>query len=297
MNYRHAFHAGNFADVLKHAALAFCLRRLAAKEKAFAALDTHAGVGWYDLEREAARRSPEWRDGIGRLWDGSPPEPAHALLGPYLDAMRAFNAGGALRRYPGSPALLAELARPRDAIALCELHPDDARTLALRFETDPRVRVETCDGYGALKALLPPKERRGLVLVDPPFEEKDEWDRLAKGLRDGLTRWSTGTFIVWRPLKDGDAAERFDAGLANWLIEERATPPERLLRADLSVRRPAPDGPLAGAGIVVVNPPFGLEPALAAALPWLAEQLAQGEGGGWRLDRVTGPSAPYPSAP
>jgi 23S rRNA (adenine2030-N6)-methyltransferase len=286
MNYRHAFHAGNFADVLKHAVLAFCLRRLASKDKPFAALDTHAGAGWYDLEGEAARRSPEWRDGVARLWDADPPEPATSLLGPYLDAVRAFNAGSALRRYPGSPAILAEIARRDDAIVLCELHPEDARTLALRYEADARIRVETRDGYGALKALLPPRQRRGVVLIDPPFEEKDEWDRLAKAARHGIGRWAAGTFILWRPLKDRGAAERLDAELASWLIGERGMTPEKLLRAELSVRARDRAGPLAGAGVLVVNPPFGLREALEAALPWLADLMAQGEGAGWRLDGV-----------
>jgi 23S rRNA (adenine2030-N6)-methyltransferase len=286
VNYRHAFHAGNFADVLKHAVLASCLRRLALKDKPFAALDTHAGTGWYDLEDEAARRSPEWRDGIARLWSAEPPGQARDLLAPYLDAVRAFNPDGALRRCPGSPAVLAELMRPQDRITLCELHPEDARTLGLRYEADRRVRVEARDGYAALKALLPPQERRGLALLDPPFEEGDEWQRLAKAMRDGLARWATGTFIVWRPLKDAEAARRFDAALADRLLGERAAAPEKLLRADLWVRALRGEGPLAGAGVLVVNPPFGLREGLAAALPWLAEALKQGEGAGWRLDGV-----------
>lgn len=284
MNYRHAFHAGNFADVLKHAVLAFCVKRLAAKDKPFFALDSHAGVGWYDLDSDAARRSPEWKDGIGRLTDAAPPADAAAFLAPYLDAVKALNGGGALKRYPGSPSILAELSRPQDSIRLCELHPEDARTLALRFETDKRVRVEPRDGYEAVKALLPPPERRGLVMIDPPFEAKDEMVRLAQAAKDGLERWETGTFIFWRPLKDLWSAERFDVGLAAWLLGERGLAPEKILRADLWIRELGTEGPLAGAGVVVVNPPYGLEEGLLVALPWLAELLRQGDGAGWRLD-------------
>jgi 23S rRNA (adenine2030-N6)-methyltransferase len=285
MNYRHAFHAGNFADVLKHAVLAYCVRRLTGKDAPFAALDTHAGVGWYDLHGEAARRSPEWRDGVGRLWTATTPAGAAAFLAPYLDAARTLNADGELRRYPGSPAILTEIARPQDRILLAELHPEDARTLALRFEGDPRVRVlAERDGYAALTSLVPPKERRGLALVDPPFEERDEMVRMAEAGRAALERWATGTFIFWRPLKDLWSADRFDRGLAAWLVEERGVSPEKVLRADLWVRALAGEGPLAGAGVVVVNPPFGLGDGLGATLPWLADALAQGEGAGWRLD-------------
>lgn len=290
MNYRHAFHAGNFADVVKHAVLAYCLRHLAKKDKPLAAFDSHAGIGWYQLDGEAARRSPEWRDGVARIWDAADAAPGRvqAFLEPYLDVVRALNGssdgGGALTRYPGSPAIMAELARPADSIRLFELHPDDSRALMLRYETDPRVQVEARDGYGALKALLPPKERRGLVLIDPPFEEKDEMVAMARAAKDALERWATGTYIFWRPLKDLWAVDRFDAGLAGWLIEEKGFEPEKILRADLWVRELAGEGPLAGAGVVVVNPPFGLDDGLLVALPWLAELLAQGEGAGWRLD-------------
>jgi 23S rRNA (adenine2030-N6)-methyltransferase len=286
MNYRHAFHAGNFADVLKHAVLAFCVGRLTRKDKPFWVLDTHAGIGWYDLGGEAARRSPEWRDGVARLWDAAPAAPpaVQAFLGPYLDALRAVNAGGDLKRYPGSPSIVAELARPNDVVRLCELHPEDARALALRFEADPRVTVDARDGYEAVGALLPPKERRGLVIVDPPFEDKDEMTAMARAAKKALERWETGTFVFWRPLKDVWSAERFDAGLAGWLVAERGVSPEKILRADLWARDLAAEGPLAGAGVVVVNPPFGLDDGLLAALPWLAALLAQGAGAGWRLD-------------
>ena len=293
MNYRHAFHAGNFADVLKHAVTAYCARYLARKDASFVAVDTHAGLGWYDLAGEEARRSPEWRDGVGRLWDarkdtaGFPP-PAAEFLAPYLEVIAEHNAGAALALYPGSPALLASLTRPQDRVVLGELHPADARTLALRYETDPRVTVRDGDGYATLKALVPPPERRGLVLVDPPFEDPDEMAHMAQAAKDALERWPTGVYVFWRPLKDLWAAERFDVGLAEWLIAERDVLPEKILRADLWVRDLDTPGPLAGAGVVVVNPPHGLEEGLLAALPWLTELFRDGasvgEGAGWRLD-------------
>lgn len=284
MNYRHAFHAGNFADVVKHLVVAFAARHLTRKAKPFAFVDTHAGIGWYDLESDEARRSPEWRDGIARLWAAAPPGDVADALAPCLDAVRAMNSDGRLARYPGSPALVAALARPDDVLTLFELHADDARLLAERFDGDARAMVAARDGYAALKGALPPEERRGLVLIDPPFEDRDEMAHMAEAAMTGLTQWPTGTFVFWRPLKDLWAAERFDVGLAEWLIAERDHAPDKILRADLWVREIAEEGPLAGAGVVVVNPPYGLDEALSAALPWLAETLAQGPGAGWRLD-------------
>ncbi len=284
MNYRHAFHAGNFADVLKHAVFAFALQRLAKKDKPFAVMDTHAGIGWYDLDADEARRSPEWRNGVEKLWNATPPEAAAELLAPYLSVLKATNPDGALRLYPGSPAIAAELARDQDRLTFCELHPDDAATLGARFQPDARVRVEAADGYARLKALTPPPERRGAVIVDPPFEHVDEMYFLARAAREAIERWPTGTFIFWRPLKDLWAAERFDVSLAEWLLMEKELAPEKLLRADFWVREPGGEGPLAGAGVVVVNPPYGLEEGLLAFLPWACELFKQDEGAGWRLD-------------
>ncbi len=284
MNYRHAFHAGNVADVLKHAVLALCLERLTQKDKPFAVIDSHAGLAWYDLGGDEARRSPEFKDGIARLWAADIPDAAAPALAPYLAAVRAAKPDGALRWYPGSPALAAEIARPQDRLRLCELHPDDVRRLRDHFDGDARVAVTAGDGYAALNALLPPPEKRGLVLIDPPFEHVDEMAHMAAAAVAALTRWPTGTFVFWRPLKDLWAAERFDVGLAEWLIAERDVAAEKILRADLWVRELGDDGPLAGAGVVVVNPPFQLDEKLRALLPWLSERLKRGDGAGWRLD-------------
>ena len=186
--------------------------------------------------------------------------------------------------YPGSPRLAGALMRETDRLQLCELHPDDARTLDRLFARDARVKVQARDGYQALRALLPPKERRGLVLIDPPFEDRDEMAHMAEAAMTALTAWPTGTFIFWRPLKDLWAAERFDVGFAEWLFEDKGFTPEQILRADLWVRELGGEGKLAGAGVVVVNPPYTLEADLAALLPWLCETLKQGDGAGWRLD-------------
>ncbi|MEM8920705.1 MAG: 23S rRNA (adenine(2030)-N(6))-methyltransferase RlmJ, partial [Pseudomonadota bacterium] len=236
MNYRHAFHAGNFADVLKHLVLAQSLAHLSRKEKPFRFIDTHAGVGDYDLESEEARRSPEFVDGIGRLLDAKPPAEVAAALAPYLNAVKSLNADGALKTYPGSPALAAHMMRAGDALRLCELHPDDAETLRQRFARDKRVKLETRDGYEALSAYLPPPERRGLALIDPPFEDRDELAHMARAAMKAIARWPTGTFIFWRPLKDMENTEKFDDGLAEWLLDEMEFAPEKVLLADLWVR-------------------------------------------------------------
>ena len=292
MNYRHAYHAGNFADVLKHAVLGLCLERLGAKDKPYAVIDTHAGVGWYDLHGDEARRSPEWEHGLARVLRADQTDAVRAALAPYLSVVKAHNPelqreNGSISGFrwaPGSPAISADLSRPQDRLVFCELHPDDNAQLADRYEADPRVKTPDRDGYKELKALLPPRERRGLVLIDPPFEHVDEMYFLARAAKDAFARWPTGTFIFWRPLKEFWAAERFDVGLAEWLLGEQELAPEKLLRADLWVRELSEEGPLAGAGVVVINPPYGLDQHLLALLPWLAETLKRGAGAGWRLD-------------
>ncbi|TGY88978.1 23S rRNA (adenine(2030)-N(6))-methyltransferase RlmJ [Marinicauda algicola] len=284
MNYRHAFHAGNFADVVKHVVLALCLAHLKRKGTPFAYVDTHAGSGVYDLAGEAARRSPEWQAGIARLMGARRPPDVERVLGPYLEAVRACNPGGGLTAYPGSPAIAAHMMGARDRLHLFELHPADGAELDRRYAKDRRVKVEARDGYRGLKSALPPKERRGLVLVDPPFEQKDEMIRMAQAAVDAIPRFATGTFVFWRPLKDLWSAERFDTGLAEWLIAEREELPEKILRADLWVRDLESEGKLAGAGVMVVNPPYTLEQDLLVVLPWLCDLFRQGEGAGWRLD-------------
>ena len=284
MNYRHAFHAGNFADVLKHAVLAQCLTHLKKKPGAFRYIDTHAGVGAYDLTSGEAQRNPEWEGGIARILDAQRPATVDEALAPFLDVIRAMNPGDTLTTYPGSPELAARMLGEQDRAHLCELHEADARTLDQRYMRNAAVKVERRDGYKALASLVPPREKRGVVLVDPPFEHRDEMAHMAEAVRKAVPKWPTGTYIFWRPLKDLWASERFDVGLAEWLFEENLATPEKVLRADLWVRDLEAEGKLAGAGVVILNPPFTLEAQLLALLPWLAETLATGEGAGWRLD-------------
>lgn len=295
MNYRHAFHAGNFADVLKHAVLCLCLDRLNAKSAPYRVIDTHAGVGSYDLGGEEAERSPEWREAIGRLWvsGGSAPPEAVEALAPYMTQLHRLNPDGALKVYPGSPQLAQMMMRDHDALRLCELHPETCERLRQMIGRDRRVRIEERNGFEALAAYLPPPERRGLVLVDPPFEDasggrKADFDRMIVSAKKAIRRWPGGTYLFWRPLKDLEAVETFDGRMATTLIEELHFAPDKLLLADLWVRAPGP-GPLSGAGLLICNPPFGLEARLRSLLPWLARMLDQTPPGsdvteaGWRV--------------
>lgn len=293
MNYRHAFHAGNFADVLKHVVLTLCVARLNEKPAPWRYVDTHAGVGRYDLTGEEARRSPEWREGVLRVWNelADAPGDVQAALQPFIASLRAENPGGELRTYPGSPAIVAGMARGMDALRLCELHDESAARLAAAMGRDPRVKIEQRDGYEALVAYLPPPERRGLVLIDPPFEAgrataKSDYAWTLRALRKALKRWPEGTYAIWRPIKDLEAVETFDSDVATLAIEECELPPEKLLVVDLWIRALVSES-LAGAGLIILNPPYGLHEKLAVVLPWLAKVLDQSPPGlndsGWRL--------------
>jgi len=283
MNYRHAYHAGNFADVLKHAVLSLVLVHLAKKEAAFRVIDTHAGIGMYDLAGEAAEKTGEWKGGIGKLIgpEAAPlPAAAAALLAPYLGAVRALNPDGGLRRYPGSPCLALALMRPQDRLVANELHPEDAETLGRTLAGDHRAKVLGLDGWLALKAQLPPKERRGVVLVDPPFEEAGELERLVQGLQTARRRFAGGVYLLWYPIKDPRIATRFHQAIG------RVAPPETLA-VQLFVREPSDVERLNGSGLVVINPPYTLEGDLAALLPVLAERLADGRGARAEVVRVS----------
>jgi len=251
MNYRHAFHAGNFADVVKHAVLARIVAYLKEKPAAFRVIDTHAGAGSYDLAGAEASRTGEWRAGIGKLLGATLPQPVRDLLAPYLDAVASFNPGATgsdLKVYPGSPALVRHWLRAQDRMIVCEAEPAAAAALAGRMQGDNRVQTVTIDGYTALNAYVPPKERRGLVLVDPPFEQPDEFARLEQALAGAHRKWPTGVFLIWYPLKDARGTQAFGRRLARLAIP-------RILRAELTVA-PAQDAQkLAGSGLIVVNPP------------------------------------------
>jgi 23S rRNA (adenine2030-N6)-methyltransferase len=269
VNYRHAFHAGNFADVFKHAVLARIVAHLKDKPAAFRVIDTHAGAGLYDLASPEASRTAEWRDGIGRLVAADLAPAARGLLAPYLEAVAAHN-GGPLKVYPGSPALVQSWLRPQDRLTACEREPAAARALVHRMRGDNRIRTVEIDGYTALNAYLPPKERRGLVLVDPPFEQGDEFDRLADGLAKAHRKWPTGIYLVWYPIKDSRRTESFARRLARLGIA-------RILRAELTL--PArDDGRLRASGLILVNPPWRLEAELAVLMTALAQALGAAGG-------------------
>lgn len=268
MNYRHIYHAGNFADVLKHAVLARLVTYLQQKEKAFRVLDTHAGIGLYDLSSEEAQKTGEWRDGIGRLLEGDLPAPIAAILEPYLATVRELNPGTELTRYPGSPKLVRMLFRPQDRLSAMELHPDDYETLHRLFDGDFQSRVTELDGWLALGAHLPPKEKRGLILVDPPFEIEGEYERLADGLAKGYRRFAGGTFCLWYPLKKNAPIKAFHEAL-------KALEIPKMLCAELSVRSDRETTGLSGSGLIIVNPPFTLKGELDVLLPFLKTRLGQ----------------------
>lgn len=284
MNYRHAFHAGNFADVVKHIILTRLVEYLKKKDGAFRVIDTHAGLGRYDLESSEARRSPEWIDGIGRLLEAELPAKAKELMTPYLDVIRAENPGK-LKTYPGSPWLVRKLFRPQDRLEALELHPEDAWKLTTLFGGDIQARIIHLDGWLALNAHLPPKEKRGLVLVDPPFEDPGEFGRLIDGLVKGHKKFATGVFALWYPLKDTRAVHDFISTLRDLGIP-------KVLRAEVIVR-PATNPPtLHGTGMIIVNPPFTLEAELRVLLPALARILGDEGEGRHKLEWLAGEAAP-----
>ncbi|WVT74388.1 23S rRNA (adenine(2030)-N(6))-methyltransferase RlmJ [Sinorhizobium chiapasense] len=268
MNYRHIYHAGNFADVLKHAVLARLVTYLQQKEKAFRVLDTHAGIGLYDLSSEEAQKTGEWRDGIGRLLDGDLPAEIAAILAPYLSSIRTLNPGAELALYPGSPKLARMLFRPQDRLSAMELHPQDYETLHRLFDGDFQSRITELDGWLALGAHLPPKEKRGLILVDPPFEKEGEYERLVDGLARAHRRFSGGIYCLWYPLKQGAPIKAFHEAL-------KALEIPKMLCAELSVRSDRETTGLSGSGLIIVNPPFTLKGELDLLLPFLKARLAQ----------------------
>jgi 23S rRNA (adenine2030-N6)-methyltransferase len=269
--YRHQFHAGNFADVFKHALLVRLLAAVASKDKPFFYLDTHAGIGRYDLAHAWAQKNAEFRDGIGRLWERGD---APALLAPYLEAVRAENPDGRLRFYPGSPLIARRFARPGDRMVLSELNRTDIAELGALFARDRQVTVHLMDGYQALKAQLPPPERRGLVLVDSSFDRAGELKRVAGAAAVAHERWATGIYALWYPLMEAAAMRGFERSVI-------ATGIRKILQAELSVRPEGWTGSLRGCGMLVVNPPYRFDGEAEAIVAWLASVL--GTAGGYRV--------------
>jgi 23S rRNA (adenine2030-N6)-methyltransferase len=270
MNYRHAYHAGNFADVLKHAVLALVIEHLKLKPAPFRVIDTHAGIGLYDLTSEASLKTGEWQAGIGRVLDKELPADAAAILAPYLAVVREVNGPGPLERYPGSPLIARRLVRASDRLVVNELHPEDYAALEKLFARDAESKVLALDAWTALKSLLPPKERRGVVLVDPAFEQQGELERLVEGLGEAVRRFATGTFLLWYPIKDVKAVAAFRRKIAA-LALPKALAVELMIRGAEDAQR------LNGAGLIVVNTPYTLEARLKVLMPVLVRLLAQGE--------------------
>lgn len=276
MNYRHGFHAGNFADILKHVILMRMLAHLAQKPAPFRVLDTHAGSGLYDLKSEEAERTGEWRNGIGRMAEPFSPA-AEQVLAPWRAALRSISPDG--RHYPGSPLFIREGLRADDRAAFNEAHPAAEKALRklLNAYRDPRLAVTAIDGYTMWKAQIPANERRGMVLVDPPFEERDEFTRLAAGMTMMARKWSGGSLAIWYPVKDQAALRTFEdeaaeSGFANILI------------AELHVDRVQAEGPLAGTGMLIANPPYTLAADMETLLPELAARLALSDRARYRID-------------
>ena len=262
--YRHLFHAGGFPDVFKHALLAQLICGLRHKVKPFLYLDTHAGIGVYDLSHAWARKKQEFRDGIARIWERKDTPPA---LAPYLDVVRSANPDGRLRRYPGSPAIAAHLLRSHDRIALSELNRVDCAELAAAFARDRRVEVRCMDGYSALRAFLPPREQRGLVLIDSSFDRAREFDRMKRAFVEAHRRFATGVYALWYPMLEPAPMSAFERTVV-------ATGIRRILQLELAVRDPGGDGGLRGCGMLIANPPFGFEAAARPLVEWLQHALA-----------------------
>jgi 23S rRNA (adenine2030-N6)-methyltransferase len=275
LNYQHAFHAGNFADVHKHAVLARILIYLKEKPAAFRVIDTHAGAGRYDLRSAEASRGGEWHDGVGRLFERRLPDQAQALLAPYLDSVQNLNPGGALRLYPGSPLIALALMRPQDRLIACELEPRAAASLQTALRRDRRAKALTIDGWTALTAYVPPPERRGLVLVDPPFEEAADFTRLSSALAAAHRKWPTGIYMLWYPIKARDAPDALARRLKRSGIAG-------LLRCEMRIAPPRGDLGLTGSGVILVNPPYRLDDDLALIMPALGRLLSGAAAG--RID-------------
>ncbi|MGK2899880.1 MAG: 23S rRNA (adenine(2030)-N(6))-methyltransferase RlmJ [Burkholderiaceae bacterium] len=274
--YRHAFHAGNHADVLKHTVLTLVLRYMNQKDKSYRLVDTHAGAGGYSLEGRFAQKKGEFEQGIGRLWDRDDlPE----AVADYVQLVRRFNPGGRLEQYPGSPAFAQMLLRPQDQLRLFELHPTDHRILQSYLGELKGAEVYDKDGFDGLKGQVPPASRRGVVLMDPSYEGHKDYGRVIGSLRDALARFAEGVYLVWYP-----QVSKLEAAQLPKRLEALA--PKGWLHARLTVQQPDQQGfGLAGSGMFVINPPFTLHDELLKVLPWLTDVLGQYDGANYLLEQ------------
>jgi len=278
LSYRHSFHAGNHADVLKHIVLMLILENLKLKEKGFFYLDTHSGVGRYRLSSNESEKTGEYKEGIGRLWDQTDlPED----IARYVKMIKKLNYGGKeLRYYTGSPLIAAEFLRPQDRALLTELHPSDYPILRNNFSDYKNVTVKCDNGFQQVKATLPPKERRGLVLIDPPYELKEDYDLVVKAIEEGYKRFATGTYAIWYPVVLRQQTKRIFKGL-------EATGIRKILKIELSVRPDSDQRGMTASGMVVINPPWTLETQMKEILPYLTKTLVPEGIGGWTVDWIT----------
>lgn len=272
LSYRHSFHAGNHADVLKHTVQSLIIESLKEKDKPFLYLDTHAGAGRYQLSGEHAERTGEYLEGIARIWaQESVPEE----LKTYLEAVSALNPRGDLRFYLGSPLIAAHLLRDHDKLNISELHPSDFPLLRNEFSRDNRARVVREDGYQQLKSQLPPLSRRGFVLIDPPYELKSDYQAVVKGIQEGHRRFATGTYAVWYPVVLRQQIKRM-------VKDFQATGIRKILQIELAVRPDSDQRGMTASGMIVINPPWKLESQMKSVLPWLHKVLVP-EGTGHTL--------------
>jgi 23S rRNA (adenine2030-N6)-methyltransferase len=284
MNYRHSFHAGNHADVLKHVILALVLAKLNEKEKPYRVLDAHAGTGLYNLRGPEAVRTGEWQSGIGKMAEQFSEE-VETVLVPYREAVARIQKTHGSHIYPGSPAIALELMREQDRLICNDLHEGEAELLSAALGYDPRVKVTVRDFVTSVKAELPFDQRRGLVLIDPPYEDKRETEFVVRALREGVKRFTTGVFLVWYPLKGAQFAEDFVDAVAQLGIKNT-------LRCELRIKEAFDGGGLAGSGVLVVNPPYQIREKLEILLPALAERLGIGTWGSGSVSDVTLPPVP-----
>lgn len=278
LSYRHSFHAGNHADVLKHIVLMLILENLKLKDKGFYYLDTHAGVGRYQLSSDEAEKTGEYKEGIGRLWERTdlPQE-----ISRYVDLIKHLNFGAkTLRYYAGSPLIAAQLLRPQDRALLTELHPRDFPLLRNNFKEFKNVSVKCDNGFQQLKATLPPKERRGLVLIDPPYELKEDYDLVVKAAEEGYKRFATGTYAIWYPVVLRQQTKRIFKGL-------QASGIRKILKIEFAVRPDSDQRGMTASGMAVINPPWTLENQMKAMLPYLVKTLVPEGTGSWTVEWIT----------
>lgn len=278
LSYRHSFHAGNHADVLKHIVLMLILENLKLKDKGFYYLDTHAGVGRYQLSSDEAEKTGEYKEGIGRLWERTdlPQE-----ISRYVDLIKHLNFGAkTLRYYAGSPLIATQLLRPQDRALLTELHPRDFPLLRNNFKEFKNISVKCDNGFQQLKATLPPKERRGLVLIDPPYELKEDYDLVVKAAEEGYKRFATGTYAIWYPVVLRQQTKRIFKGL-------QASGIRKILKIELAVRPDSDQRGMTASGMAVINPPWTLENQMKAMLPYLVKTLVPEGTGSWTVEWIT----------